>query len=110
MYFRQMRLLFVLASGLLLFLLLKPPLPVLARELATENKVIIYFFWGDGCPHCARAKPFLEELAKTYPEVEVRAYEVWYVDENLELFKKMAAAYGFEPTAVPTILSVTNTG
>lgn len=103
MDFRQMRLLLVLTFGLLLFLLLKPPQPVSARELATENKVIIYFFWGDGCPHCAKAKPFLEELAKTYPEVEVRAYEVWYVDENLELFKKMAATYGFEPTAVPTI-------
>ena len=30
-------------------------------------------------------------------------YEVWHVDENQTLFTKMAAAYGFEPHAVPTI-------
>lgn len=65
--------------------------------------VVIYLFWGDGCPHCAAAKPFLEGLAQRYPEVEVREYEVWYVAENRDLFIQMAAAFGFEPTAVPTI-------
>lgn len=69
----------------------------------TTQPVAIYFFWGDGCPHCAQAKPFLAALAKKYPNVEVRAYEVWYVEENQRLFQQMAAAYGFEPTAVPTI-------
>ena len=69
----------------------------------TTQPVAIYFFWGDGCPHCAQAKPFLAALAEKYPNVEVRAYEVWYVEENQMLFQQMAAAYGFEPTAVPTI-------
>ncbi len=88
--------------GLLLLFVLSPLQPALAQTTVPENKVIIYFFWGDGCPHCANAKPFLEELEKTYPQVEVRAYEVWYVDENQELLKKMAATHGFEATAVPT--------
>lgn len=65
--------------------------------------VALYFFWGDGCPHCAKAKPFLAALAQQYPTVEVRAYEVWYNVENQQLFQKMAAAYGFEPAGVPTI-------
>ena len=69
----------------------------------TTQPVAIYFFWGDGCPHCAQAKPFLAALAEKYPNVAVRAYEVWYVEENQLLFQQMAAAYGFEPTAVPTI-------
>lgn len=67
------------------------------------HPVAIYFFWGDGCPHCAKAKPFLEELTRKYPGTEVRAYEVWYSEHNQALFKLMAAANGFEPTAVPTI-------
>ncbi len=29
------------------------------RKSNTSNKVIIYLFWGDGCPHCAEEKPFL---------------------------------------------------
>lgn len=70
---------------------------------ANAQPVAIYFFWGDGCPHCAKAKPFLATLAQQYPTAEVRAYEVWYNTENQQLFAQMAAAYGFEPSGVPTI-------
>ncbi|MFN7037558.1 MAG: glutaredoxin domain-containing protein, partial [Bellilinea sp.] len=68
-----------------------------------ENKAIIYMFWGDGCPHCAEAKPYLERLAQRYSWVELRFYEVWYDEGNRALFEKMAAAYGFEARYVPTI-------
>jgi thiol-disulfide isomerase/thioredoxin len=73
-------------------------------QAQTENAdhPIIYLFWGDGCPHCAAEKPFLEELAAANPSIEIRAYEVWSSDSNRELMFKMAAAYGFEPTGVPT--------
>lgn len=79
--------------------------PVASAHSAAQagKPVVIYFFWGDGCPHCAAAKPFLEDLTRRYPKVELRAYEVWYVAENRDLFIQMAAAFGFEPTAVPTI-------
>ena len=69
----------------------------------SSQPVAIYFFWGDGCPHCAKAKPFLATLAQRYPKVEVRAYEVWYHEQNQVLFTQMAAAFGLEPSAVPTI-------
>ena len=68
-----------------------------------DETVTIYFFWGDGCPHCAEAEPFLEDLTRRYPGVQVEAFEVWYDDDNRELFSRMAAAYGFEPRYVPTI-------
>ncbi|MGC8781973.1 MAG: glutaredoxin family protein, partial [Anaerolineae bacterium] len=67
------------------------------------GQTIIYFFWGDGCPHCAAAKPFLTRLAQQYPGVQIRDFEVWDHPENREPFIKMAAKFGFEPTAVPTI-------
>jgi thiol-disulfide isomerase/thioredoxin len=67
-----------------------------------NNKVIITLFWGDGCPHCAAEKPFLGELAQKYPGLEVRAYEIWYVEENRIPFKKMAKAFNFEVSGVPT--------
>jgi glutaredoxin len=65
--------------------------------------VNIYFFWGDGCPHCAAAKPFLEELSEQYEEVELRAFEVYYDEEYRSLFGAMAAEFEFEPRFVPTI-------
>jgi glutaredoxin len=67
----------------------------------TALPVPIYVFWGDGCPHCATQKPFLAELAATYPQVEVRTFEVWYQRENRRLFQQMAARAGFEPGGVP---------
>ena len=63
----------------------------------------IYLFWGDGCPHCAVAKPFLQSLADNNPSIELVAYEVYYVPENFVIFDAMTRAYGFEPRAVPTI-------
>jgi len=67
-----------------------------------QNKVIITFFWGDGCPHCAEEKPVLAHLAQQYPGVEIRAYEIWYIEENRVPLEKMAKAYGFEVSGVPT--------
>jgi thiol-disulfide isomerase/thioredoxin len=78
--------------------------PVFAQSTSQTHKVVIYLFWGDGCPHCAVAKPFLTDLSKRYSNVELRVYEVWYVAENQDLFVRMAASYGFEPHGVPTIM------
>jgi thiol-disulfide isomerase/thioredoxin len=69
---------------------------------AQTNKVILYLFWGDGCPHCKAEKAFLEKLKEKYPELEIKEYEVWYNSENLELFDKMAKSYGCSAKAVPT--------
>ena len=79
------------------------PEPVYAQSSGPTYPVSIYLFWGDGCPHCAVAKPFLESLSSKYPNVEFRNYEVWYAPENQDLFIQLAATYGFEPHYVPTI-------
>jgi len=74
-----------------------------SSSVQADKPVTIYFFWGDGCPHCAEAKPFLADLAQRYPSVQVRDFEVWYHEKNREPLVRMAAKFGFEPTAVPTI-------
>ena len=66
------------------------------------NKVIIYLFWGDGCPHCAAEKPFLEDLASNNPNIEIRDFEIYNIEANRPKFEQMAKAFGFEPTGVPT--------
>jgi thiol-disulfide isomerase/thioredoxin len=79
---------------------LTTPKPVAAQE---GNPVVIYMFWGEGCPHCAAAKPFFEDLAKKNPEIELRFYEIYNSKDNQDKFVKMADAYGFEAWGVPTI-------
>jgi cytochrome c biogenesis protein CcdA/glutaredoxin len=79
-----------------------PETPCEDPTLETAAQVPVYFFWGDGCPHCATQKSFMEELERRYPEMVFRSYEVWYVEENRQIFFDMAAAAGFEPQSVPT--------
>lgn len=68
-----------------------------------KTKVTIYFFWGDGCPHCAKGELFLQDLIKHYSQVELKRYEVYHSSENQRLLKTMGDNFGFEPKAVPSI-------
>lgn len=90
------------AGILMLALGLRPAAAQMDPTPPPTRQVVVYFFWGDGCPHCAAAKPFLEQLRQRYPGLEVRAYEVWYSEANRDLFARMAGAYGFEAKSVPT--------
>ncbi|MBN2394787.1 MAG: hypothetical protein JXR84_28915 [Anaerolineae bacterium] len=79
--------------------------PGRAAVLAQQpTDVPIYFFWGDGCPHCAQEEPFLEELARSNRRITLFDYEVWYVPKNLDLMEQMAAALDFEPSGVPVTI------
>ena len=61
----------------------------------------IYFFWGDGCPHCEEEKPFLDALVKDYSQVALVDYEVWYNHDNQEILNQFSQILGFEPSGVP---------
>ncbi|MFZ5425028.1 MAG: TlpA family protein disulfide reductase [Patescibacteria group bacterium] len=84
-----------ISFGLILFLLLAKP------AFAQEKVVNIYFFWGDGCPHCANEKPFLEELEKKYPEVKVNDFETWGSSENRKLLIEVGNNLGIKVSGVP---------
>ena len=66
------------------------------RLRLTENQdkgtVTLYYFWGNGCSHCEEAKPWLEDLDARYPELSIRAYEIWYSETNQGLYNQMAEA------------------
>jgi len=67
-----------------------------------KHDVTIYFFYGDGCPHCEDAKPFLQDLEDKYPELTVKSYETWKNKENADLFIDMSTACGTKVVGVPT--------
>ncbi len=74
-----------------------------AAALAQADEVNIYFFWGEGCPHCAAAKPALEEMAASNPQINLHDFEVYKHPENVDLFYAFGNAYNIEPKYVPTI-------
>lgn len=89
----------------LAILLMGTTLSAIARAQTpdSEDKVVIYFFWGDGCPHCAKAKPVLEGLAQKNPRVILYEYEVYNSVQNQQYLQQMGDAYGFQAQYVPTI-------
>lgn len=96
------RLLFLSLFLLLLFNLAGPQ-TVLAQD---GGETTITIFWGDGCPHCAKAKPFLADLQKRYDNVKIVDYEIWYNDANKVLFDRTANALGVpaQGRGVPLII------
>jgi len=64
----------------------------------------VYVFHGEGCPHCAAALAFLDELRADHPHVRVHAYEVWHDAENRALLEAFARGYRREVRGVPVIV------
>lgn len=71
------------------------------EEMKKEKEVVLYFFYGEGCPHCTKQKPFLEKMKEKYPTLVVKSYEVWNNQENRELFLKFAKVFGVSASGVP---------
>ena len=68
---------------------------------AAHNTTVV-FFYGRGCPHCGKEKPFLETLELKYPQLKVHYYEIYYNKENSQLFQEMADAFETKIQGVPT--------
>jgi len=66
-----------------------------------NNDINIYFFWGEGCPHCAKEKPFLESLKNKYPDIVVHNFEVWKNAENRQLLINVGKRLNADVSGVP---------
>lgn len=66
------------------------------------NKINVYFFWGDGCPHCAQEFEFLDRHYKKYQKYcNIYAFEVWNNVENAELMNRFGKILNEEIDGVP---------
>ena len=55
----------------------------------SEKDLNLYFFYGDGCPHCAALDKYFDEYLKDKEYIHVYKYEVWNNRENQEKYKKV---------------------
>lgn len=70
-----------------------------------ENKVNIYLFWGDGCPHCENAINFLNSIEEEYGKYyELNKFEVWYNPDNGKLLHQFASKMGEDVSVIPYII------
>lgn len=89
---------------LLVFLLFFPT--VVSAQEAQGAEVypfdtFVYFFWGEGCPHCEEQMPFMKELEAKYSQLHVIYLETWHNKSNAELFVSLAKAYKVSAAGVP---------
>lgn len=69
-----------------------------------DGSVTLVLFHGEGCPHCAAERAFLDDLAQTYPQLQVEEHEVWYDEQGRQLLIATAEQLGFEPSGVPVTI------
>jgi len=70
-------------------------------QAGQKKSVLLYFFWRQGCPYCAKEKDFLTLMKKKYPFLEIKDYEISYNPASWQLFQTMANSYKISPTGVP---------
>lgn len=76
-------------------------LPVNAKE---DDKVTLYLFYGDGCPHCAEEKLYLNEIKDKYDNFEIVYYEVWKNVDNQKFLEEVKTALEIERSGVPVTI------
>ena len=86
---------------LLVLVIFSAETPVVQAS-SQDTDINIYFFWGEGCPHCATAHPVLESLAEENPRIGFYEFEVYNNPENVDLFMNFGEAFDMEPRGVPT--------
>ncbi len=86
----------ILFSALLVISAALAPAAALA-----QNPVNIYFFWGQGCPHCEHEKEFLADLAANRPEILIKDFEVWGNAENRRILGELGKELNVDVSGVP---------
>jgi thiol-disulfide isomerase/thioredoxin len=67
----------------------------------SDKDVVVYFFWGDGCPHCDTQKNAMSSWSEKYENIEIKAYETWSNQGNRAILEDMATAYDSSAQGVP---------
>lgn len=98
---KKIRILLVLAVILSAFFLIP------SGNASAKEKIKVYMFRGQGCPHCEEAIQFFSKLEKDdeYKNYySLKKYEVWYNEKNAKLMESVAEELNKEASGVPFIV------
>jgi len=78
---------------------------IIANVVRAEQLTCAYFFYGNGCPHCARVEPFISQLEQKYRNLEVYEFEIYDNRSNALILNDYFDAYGIpdEQRGIPVI-------
>ena len=67
-----------------------------------KDKINIYFFRGEGCPHCAEEEKWFNEIMDEYKDyVNIYDFEVWHSKKNMNLLDKVKDKMGSSANGIP---------
>lgn len=67
---------------------------------ALNDKVNVYMFYGETCPHCEEEYEYLNSIKEKY-NINIYRYEVWYNEENKKLLNEISDFLDTNVTGVP---------
>lgn len=73
-------------------------------DITYNDKINIYLFWGDGCPHCKALAKFLGTLSSKYTNYNLYTFEVWHNNDNVDLMNRMATSFNEKAEGVPYLI------
>ena len=75
-------------------------------HISSEGEKIVrfHFFWSKTCPHCQKAKPFINKLTQSYEWLELNSYEISESRENADLYISLAEELGEKKFSVPAFM------
>ncbi len=76
----------------------------LAPSMTSPSNSPIYYFYGEGCPHCHNIEPFINDLTQKYPDAHIQVLEVWNNQTNQQIWKQANAALGVTNYGVPEVI------
>ncbi|MFN2251493.1 MAG: hypothetical protein ACK2UL_06205 [Anaerolineae bacterium] len=73
-----------------------------------QAPVVVYFYYGAECQHCADERPILAGLQSKYPDLVVEEFETWHDSEGRAQLKQHAEELGFTPSGTPVTILYDN--
>jgi cytochrome c biogenesis protein CcdA len=79
------------------------PVNTVTNGTAVTGDICVYYFYGQNCPHCARIKPFIDEMVVRYPRIQLLPYEIYFNASNQAMFRDFVARYEITQDGVPAL-------
>jgi thiol-disulfide isomerase/thioredoxin len=73
-------------------------------KVIAADKVNVYLFWGEGCPHCLAEKEFLYDLASEDSSIVIHDYEVYNDPDAGKKFSEAAEKLDISVNGVPFLV------
>lgn len=73
-------------------------------EQQQSSQVTLYYFWSRYCPHCKESKPFINQLAVTYPWLTLKSYDLVGSKVNKQRYLQMAEELQQAANSVPAFI------